>query len=147
MFEQHSTARRMTAGHSGVAALPQTSAHVGGDIAANAAYGPGDTDAPVRTGPTPVAWKLVPRNKAYVETCTFYSLREALAHADDFDCELVPLFEQTAPAAELRTALAVLRNCVEALRPTAGPDTAPLRAQREAAFHAGVAFLQEVDHG
>jgi len=154
MFEQNGSARRMTAGQAEVAAYPDAVGHLGLDAAANGAYGDATDDAqsPRRTAGSPAiqrpsAWKLVPRNKAYVETCTFYSQREALAHAEDFDCELIPLFEQPAAAMDLHRVLAVVRECAEALGPMAGADSSQQRAQRDAAYRAALALLQEVDHG
>ncbi|GAA5181731.1 hypothetical protein GCM10025771_29330 [Niveibacterium umoris] len=94
----------------------------------------------------PSAWKLVPRNKAYVETCTFYVQREAFAHAEDFDCEIIPLFEHPATLTDAARMLAVLRQCVDALRLTS-ESSATMAHQRDQALRAGEALLQEVDHG
>lgn len=153
MFEQNGNARRLAAGLLESAA-PATVGRVGASAAANVAYraGTDESSAALQDAShihryAPSAWMLVPRNKAYVETCTFYSQREALAHAEDFDCELVPLFEQPETPVPLHRVIAVLRDCVDALAPLTGPDSDELRTRREAAYRAAAALLQEVDHG
>ncbi len=152
MFEQNGQPRRPVGGqpelavrvhrlrseqHDAVGNLPR------GNPADGAAEALRFSDAAQR--PVPAAWKLVPRNKAYVETCTFYSQREAFAHAEDFDCELVPLFEHPGPAPH--RVRAVLLACADVLGPTTEPESAELRIKREAAYQAAIALLQEVNHG
>lgn len=63
---------------------------------------------------TPSAWKLVPRNRRHVETLTFYEAAEALAHAREFDCDIVPLYEAPMPADRERRLLEAARQCVAA---------------------------------
>lgn len=152
MFEQNGQPRRPVGGQPELAVRvhrPQAEQH---NAVANVPRGNPADGAAVTTRasggaqrPVPAAWKLVPRNKAYVETCTFYSQREAFAHAEDFDCDLVPLFEHPGPA--LHRVQAVLLACADVLGPTSEPESAELRIKREAAYHAAIALLQEVNHG
>ena len=93
---------------------------------------------------TPSAWKLVPRMRRHVQTLTFYDAADALDHAREFDCDIVPLYEAPMPTDRERRLLETARKCVAACSADSTTDAAPAAHER-AALRRMAAVLMEYD--